>query len=42
LPKPFIECTTKLEEYDRQLTNNEAIKISGLTMDEFENIKIQQ
>ncbi|MCK5177777.1 MAG: phosphoribosylaminoimidazolesuccinocarboxamide synthase, partial [Candidatus Aenigmarchaeota archaeon] len=39
LPSPFIECTTKLEEYDMELTDEEAVKMAGLTADEFENIK---
>ena len=39
LPVPFIECTTKLEEYDMELTDEEAVKMAGLTADEFENLK---
>lgn len=39
LPKPFIEVTTKLEKTDRLLKEKEALKISGLTKDEFEEIK---
>lgn len=39
LPEPFFETTTKLEEYDMKLTIPEAIKMAGLTEEEFENIK---
>ncbi|RLG14949.1 MAG: phosphoribosylaminoimidazolesuccinocarboxamide synthase [Candidatus Nanohalarchaeota archaeon] len=39
LPVPFIECTTKLEEYDRELSDEEAIKMAGLSKEEFKNIK---
>lgn len=39
LPFPIIECTTKLEKYDRNITNDDAKKIAGLTDDEFEKIK---
>ena len=38
LPEPFIEVTTKLEPVDRLLTKKEALKISGLTQDEYSNI----
>ena len=38
LPKPFVECTTKLEATDMNLTNEEAKKMAGLTDAEFENI----
>lgn len=39
LPKPFFEVTTKIEKVDRQLTTKEALKISGLTLDEYKQIK---
>jgi phosphoribosylaminoimidazole-succinocarboxamide synthase len=39
LPEPLFEQTTKLEPIDRKLTIDEALKISGLTMDELNNIK---
>lgn len=39
LPKPFIEFTTKLEPTDRQLSEEEALRISGLTETEFEDLK---
>lgn len=39
LPLPFFEVTTKLEKIDRKLTTAEAIKISGITKNEFEEIK---
>lgn len=39
LPEPFFETTTKLEEYDRKLTIEEAIDIAGLTNEEFQEIK---
>ncbi|HTY46449.1 MAG TPA: phosphoribosylaminoimidazolesuccinocarboxamide synthase [Methanomassiliicoccales archaeon] len=35
LPQAFYEVTTKLEKVDRLLTNEEAIKISGMTREEF-------
>ncbi|HEY3419275.1 MAG TPA: phosphoribosylaminoimidazolesuccinocarboxamide synthase [Methanomassiliicoccales archaeon] len=38
LPKDFIETTTKLEETDRELTREEAIKISGLTEKEYDHV----
>ena len=38
LPEPFIEVTTKLEPVDRSLTIDEAMKISGLTSEEYQNI----
>jgi phosphoribosylaminoimidazole-succinocarboxamide synthase len=38
LPEPFIEFTTKLEKVDRPLTRKEAVKIAGLTNDEFNSI----
>lgn len=39
LPKPFIEFTTKLEPTDRNLSEDEAFRISGLTAEEFEELK---
>lgn len=39
LPQPFFEVTTKLEKIDRKLTTKEALKISGLTLDEYNSIK---
>ena len=39
LPKPYIECTTKLEAHDENLTDEEAKKMAGLSDEEFENIK---
>jgi phosphoribosylaminoimidazole-succinocarboxamide synthase len=38
IPEPFIEVTTKLEKVDRLLTKKEALKISGLTQDEYNEI----
>jgi len=39
LPEPCFEVTTKLEEYDKRLTMEEALSISGLTEVEFFKIK---
>ena len=39
LPKPFIEFTTKLEEVDRPLSDAEALKLSGLTEKELQQLK---
>ncbi len=39
LPEPFFEVTTKLEEYDRGLTKEEALSIAGLTEEEFNRAK---
>jgi len=39
LPQPFFEVTTKLEKVDRKLTAEEALKISGLTLDEYNKIR---
>ncbi|MFH1126695.1 MAG: phosphoribosylaminoimidazolesuccinocarboxamide synthase [archaeon] len=39
LPRPFVEFTTKLEPVDRKLTEEEALDISGLTLDELSKIK---
>src|SRR6266705_1008109 len=36
LPKPFVEVTTKLEKVDRELTEEEALKISKLSREEFD------
>lgn len=36
--KPFVEMFTKLEDKDRPLSNDEAFKISGLTMAQFEEV----
>lgn len=38
LPRPFYEVTTKLEPVDRLLTREEALKISGLSEEEMENL----
>jgi len=38
LPKPVIQCTTKLEASDRPLTENEAYLISGLTEKAFAQV----
>ena len=38
LPKPFVECTTKLEATDMNLTTEEAKKMAGLTDEEYDNI----
>ncbi|ODS38281.1 MAG: phosphoribosylaminoimidazolesuccinocarboxamide synthase [Candidatus Altiarchaeales archaeon WOR_SM1_86-2] len=39
LPAPLFEVTTKLEEVDRKLGEEEALKISGLTKHELDEIK---
>jgi len=39
LPQPFFEVTTKLEKVDRKLELDEALKISGLTREEFDGVK---
>jgi phosphoribosylaminoimidazole-succinocarboxamide synthase len=39
LPEPYVEFTTKLEEIDRKLTEDEAQQIAGLTDDDLEQIK---
>jgi phosphoribosylaminoimidazole-succinocarboxamide synthase len=39
LPQPFVEFTTKLEDTDRPLSDAEALKLSGLTPKEFEQLK---
>ena len=38
LPRTFYEMTTKLEKVDRPLSTEEAIKISGLTSEEYERV----
>jgi phosphoribosylaminoimidazole-succinocarboxamide synthase len=37
-PKPFIEMFTKLEDKDRPLSSEEALKISGLTPAQFDEV----
>ena len=39
LPQPFLETTTKLEAVDRELTREEALRISSLSEDEFEALQ---
>ncbi|MHC1566802.1 MAG: phosphoribosylaminoimidazolesuccinocarboxamide synthase [Candidatus Syntropharchaeia archaeon] len=39
LPQPFFECSTKLEEVDRLLKEEEVLKISGLRREEYEEIQ---
>ncbi len=39
LPKPHFEVTTKLEKFDRHITYEEALEISGLTDEEYLEIK---
>jgi len=39
LPQPFLEVTTKFEEFDRNIDLEEAMEISGLTKDEFKEIE---
>ncbi len=38
LPRPFVECTTKLEATDMNLTDEEAKKMAGLTDAEYQTI----
>ena len=38
LPRPFFEATTKLEETDRNLSDEEAKRISGLTDREYQEV----
>lgn len=38
LPEPYIEVTTKLEPVDRLLTKDEALSISGMTQDEYNEV----
>ena len=35
IPEPYLEVTTKLEHHDRLLSKSEALKISGLSNDEY-------
>ncbi|MFH0896714.1 MAG: phosphoribosylaminoimidazolesuccinocarboxamide synthase [Candidatus Bathyarchaeota archaeon] len=39
LPRPFFEVTTKLEKIDRHLTMEEALKISAVSLSEYEQIR---
>jgi len=39
LPEPFFEVTTKFEHVDRKLDTKEALKISGLTPGELDQLK---
>jgi len=39
LPQPFFEVTTKLEAVDRKLSQEDAMKISGLMLDEFNGVR---
>ena len=39
LSEPFFEVTTKIDEDDKNLTTEEALNISGLTLKEFQEIK---
>jgi len=39
LSEPFFEVVTKFEESERNLSEEKALKISGLTIDEFKEIK---
>lgn len=38
LPKPFLECTTKLEAHDRELDEKEAKDIAGLSDSDYQGI----
>ena len=38
LPRPFFEATTKLEQTDRNLSDEEAMRISGLTPAEYQEV----
>ncbi|MDQ1371395.1 MAG: phosphoribosylaminoimidazole-succinocarboxamide synthase [Candidatus Thermoplasmatota archaeon] len=38
LPEPFVEVTTKLEEFDRLLTKTEAMKMAAISTDEYKMI----
>ncbi|MEI6795914.1 MAG: phosphoribosylaminoimidazolesuccinocarboxamide synthase [Methanomassiliicoccales archaeon] len=38
LPRPYFECTTKLEPIDRNLSDEEAKKISGLSQQEYDEV----
>jgi len=39
LPEPYFEMTTKLEETDRLLSDEEALKIAGLTREDYIEIR---
>jgi len=39
LPEPFLETTTKLEAVDRELTEEEALRISSLSEEEYEEMR---
>lgn len=39
LPEPYFEMTTKLEETDRLLSQEDALKISGMTDSEFRELR---
>ncbi len=39
LPKPFFEMINKSDEHDRRLSVDEALSVSGLNRDEFDEIK---
>ncbi|MFW6195701.1 MAG: phosphoribosylaminoimidazolesuccinocarboxamide synthase [Thermoplasmatota archaeon] len=39
LPEPHFEVATKFEEFDRELEKKEALDLSGLTDEEYEEIK---
>lgn len=39
LPKPFIECTTKLEAHDENLTDAQAKEMAGLSEAEFKEME---
>jgi len=39
LPQPFFELTTKLEHIDRNITTDEALKISGIDNEIYEEMK---
>ncbi|MBI4361132.1 phosphoribosylaminoimidazolesuccinocarboxamide synthase [Candidatus Micrarchaeota archaeon] len=39
LPEPFFEVTTKLEKTDRPLTKEEAMKISALSIDQWNELR---
>ena len=42
LPRPYMEATTKLEATDRNLTDEEAKKIAGLTDAEYKEIMVDE
>lgn len=39
LPRPFIECTTKLEAHDENLTDEEAMEMAGISRAELKEIQ---